>query len=191
MPELPFQTPTEFVALALTLIAGWLLGLASAPGGRKWKQLYQDEEVAHAGYRHQAETDLREANQRIRELESERERLQKSLDEAQAAPPSAPAASADAVSETDSEPGAGWRGWFGWGRDNLARIKGIDEAREQRLNELGIKTYREIEKMTADDEAALEQRLEVEKGTIADQEWREQAAMLRAGNDDEHGQRYG
>ncbi|MEZ0243312.1 MAG: hypothetical protein ACAH11_08045, partial [Sphingomonas sp.] len=86
--------------------------------------------------------------------------------------------------------GGGWRGWFGWGRDNLARIRGIDEARQKRLNELGIKTYREIEKMTPDDEAALEQRLEMEKGAIAKEEWREQAALLRAGNEDEHAKRF-
>ena len=86
--------------------------------------------------------------------------------------------------------GAGWRGWFGWGRDNLSRIRGIDEARERRLNELGIKTYREIEKMTADDEASLEARLEMEKGTIANEQWREQAALLRAGNEDEHAKKF-
>lgn len=187
MQDLPFQTPTEFVALALTLIAGWFFGLASAPGGRKWKERYQDEEVASAAYRHQAETDLKEANRRIRELEQERDALRADLDRAEAAPAEAPAAAAVADS---SEPGAGWRGWFGWGRDNLSRIRGIDEARETRLNELGIKTYREIEKMTADDEAALEARLELPKGEIAKEEWREQAALLRAGNEDEHGRRF-
>jgi len=178
MHDLPFQTPTQWIALALTLIAGWLLGLGSASGGKRWRERFEDEEIEHASYRHQAEIDLKEANRRIRDLEAECEKLKK-------ADP-APAAAAVA-----SEPaGSAWRGWFGWGRDNLSRIKGIDDAREKRLNELGIKTYREIEKMTADDEAALEQRLEMEKGAIAAEQWREQAALLRAGNDDEHQKKF-
>ncbi|MFZ5747267.1 MAG: hypothetical protein ACOY45_06360 [Pseudomonadota bacterium] len=182
MQELPFQTPTQFAALALVLIAGWLIGLASAPGGRKWRERYQDEEVAHAGYRHQAESDLKDANRRIRELEGERDKLKAALEKAETAP--APAATGAATTAADATPaptGGAWRGWFGWGRDNLARIDGIDEAREKRLNELGIKTYREIEKMSADDEAALEQRLSLDAGTIATQKWREQAATLRTG----------
>lgn len=189
MQDLPFQSPTQFTALVLTLIAGWLLGLGSSSGGRKWKALYQDEEIDHSSYRHQAEIDLKEANRRIRDLEAECERLKKAVTAAEAnAATAAVAAPAAAVAVAD--PGAGWRGWFGWGRDNLSRIKGVDAAREKRLNELGIKTYREIEKMTPDDEAALEQRLEMEKGAIATEQWREQAALLRAGNEDEHSKRF-
>lgn len=186
MHDLPFQSPTQFTALVLTLIAGWLLGLGSASGGRKWRDLYEEEAGDLANYRHQAETDLKEANRKIRDLTAECESLKKAATDAQASAAAAPAA---AVAASD-ESGGGWRGWFGWGRDNLSRIKGIDEAREKRLNELGIKTYREIEKMTPDDEAALEQRLDMEKGAIAAGEWREQAALLRAGNEDEHAKRF-
>ena len=179
MQDLPFHTTTQFAALALTLIAGWLLGLASSSGGRRWREAYEDSAGDHAGYRHQAETDLKEANRKIRDLEAECLRLK-----------AAGAAAPVAVAAAGDESGAGWRGWFGWGRDNLARIRGVDEAREKRLNELGIKTYREIEKMTAEDEAALEQRLGMSQGAIASEEWREQAALLRAGNEDEHGKRF-
>lgn len=186
MHDLPFQTPTQFTALVLTLIAGWLLGLGSASGGRKWRDLYEEEAGDLASYRHQAEIDLKEANRKIRELSAECESLRKA---AAVAPVAAVAAPVAAVAASD-EAGGGWRGWFGWGRDNLSRIRGIDEAREKRLNELGIKTYREIEKMTPDDEAALEQRLEMDKGAIATGEWREQAALLRAGNEDEHARRF-
>ena len=189
MHDLPFQTPTQFTALVLTLIAGWLLGLGSSSGGRKWKERYQDEELDHSSYRHQAEIDLKEANRRVRDLEAECERLKKAVTAAEAAAATA-AVAAPAAAAPSEESGAGWRGWFGWGRDNLSRIKGVDAAREKRLNELGIKTYREIEKMTPDDEAALEQRLEMEKGAIAKEEWREQAALLRAGNEDEHSKRF-
>jgi predicted flap endonuclease-1-like 5' DNA nuclease len=184
MLDLPFQTPTQLIALALTLIAGWLLGLGSASGGKRWRERYQDEELDHASYRHQAEVDLKEANRRIRDLEAECDRLKK------AAETTAVAAPLGAAAIAESDAGSGWRGWFGWGRDNLSRIKGIDEAREKRLNELGIKTYREIEKMTADDESALEARLEMEKGSIASEQWREQSALLRAGNEEEHGKKF-
>ena len=71
MQDLPFQTPTQLAALALTLIAGWFLGLASRSGGAKWRARYHDEEIRHAGYRKDAEIELRDAAQRIRELEAE------------------------------------------------------------------------------------------------------------------------
>ncbi|MBQ1500477.1 MAG: hypothetical protein IIZ38_19390 [Sphingomonas sp.] len=167
---LPFETATQFAALGLTLVGGWFLGLASRSGGAKWRERYQDEELEHARYRDEAE-------ERIRALQAELATARRQ------APAPAPV--------VEDAPGAGWRGWFGWGRDNLARIKGIDEAREKRLNELGIKTYREIEKMAPDDEAALEQRLEIAPGTIAGQGWREQAALLRAGNEREHAEKFG
>ncbi|RYY25727.1 MAG: hypothetical protein EOP62_12775 [Sphingomonadales bacterium] len=168
--DLPYQTLTQFAGLGLTLLAGWFLGLATAPGGGKWRDRFHDVEVEHARYRDEAEADIRAKTKRIRELES--------------------LARAPAVAAAAAEPGTGWRGWFGWGRDNLVRIRGIDEPREKRLNELGIKTYREIEKMTAEDESALEQRLGLATGTIGNEGWREQAALLGAGNEDEHSKRF-
>ncbi|MBN8848122.1 MULTISPECIES: hypothetical protein [unclassified Sphingomonas] len=65
---MPFTTPTQYLALALALIAGWLLGLASHPGGRKWRDRYIAERDAHAATRN-------EADARIRELEAENARL--------------------------------------------------------------------------------------------------------------------
>lgn len=167
---LPFETGTQLAALGLTLVGGWFLGLASRSGGAKWRERYQDEELEHARYRDEAESRIRGLERELKDLRGQ---------------PPAPAAPAD------DAPGSAWRGWFGWGRDNLARINGVDEARERRLNELGIKTYREIEKLAPADEAALEQRLEVPAGTIGEQGWREQAALLRAGNEREHAERFG
>ncbi|WP_082449498.1 hypothetical protein [Sphingomonas sp. Leaf231] len=43
-----FNTTTQYIALAVALIAGWLFGLASHPGGRKWKTRYAAERDAHA-----------------------------------------------------------------------------------------------------------------------------------------------
>lgn len=43
-----FTTTTQYIALAVALVAGWLFGLASHPGGRKWKDRYVTERDAHA-----------------------------------------------------------------------------------------------------------------------------------------------
>src|SRR4051812_21853429 len=116
MHGLPFDTATQFLALALTLFAGWLFGLASRGGGGKWRERYQDEELRHRSLRNRVETEQGENLRRIRELEAEAARLRGRTVEG----------------VTAGEPG--WRGWFGWGRDNLARIRGVDTGREQQLN---------------------------------------------------------
>lgn len=59
-----FTTSTQYVALAIALIAGWLFGLASHPGGRKWKTRYIAERDAHAA-----------TNKRVAELERDHGRL--------------------------------------------------------------------------------------------------------------------
>ena len=41
-----FHTPTQFAVLALLLVAGWFFGLASHPGGRKWRTRYEEEREA-------------------------------------------------------------------------------------------------------------------------------------------------
>ncbi len=90
-----FTTPTQFIVLALALVGGWLLGLASHPGGRKWRERYAAERDAHAVTRRDAEAKLAEsnrlttdarrgtddrliqANTRVAELERENARLAK------------------------------------------------------------------------------------------------------------------
>ena len=59
-----FTTPTQYIALAVALVAGWLFGLASHPGGRKWKARYVAERDAHAV-----------TTKRVSELERENDRL--------------------------------------------------------------------------------------------------------------------
>lgn len=98
MHDLPFQTITQLAGLGLTLIAGWFLGLASHGGGRKWRARLEEAETENAGYRDRAESDLREAARRIRDLEAENTRLK-------AAPPApvatpAPAAEPEGHSTT-------------------------------------------------------------------------------------------
>jgi hypothetical protein len=64
-----FSTPTQFAVLVLVLIAGWLLGLASHPGGRKWKDRYAAEREAHAATRRDADTRIAAADARVTEAE--------------------------------------------------------------------------------------------------------------------------
>ena len=66
-----FSTPTQWLALAVALIAGWLFGLASHPGGRKWKQRYADERDVHSRNRKDFDSRLAERDARIKELERE------------------------------------------------------------------------------------------------------------------------
>ncbi|WP_052507690.1 hypothetical protein [Sphingomonas hengshuiensis] len=75
MHQLPFETLTQFVALGLTLVGGWFLGMASHSGGAKWRERYQDEALDHAGYRDRAEQELRDAHRKIKALEAENARL--------------------------------------------------------------------------------------------------------------------
>lgn len=176
-----FQTPTQFAVLAIVLFAGWLFGLASSSGGKKWKQRFRDEEAAHKAYRAEVANDVKTRDAHLREVEAERDRLAKDRTTATTATATAGAASGTSHGS----------GFFGWGRDNLSRIRGIDPDFESALGARGIKTYRAIEQLTEADERALEDDLRLRPGTIDAEHWREQAAMLRDGRDDDHRGRWG
>ena len=106
-----FTTTTQWVALAVALVAGWLFGLASHPGGRRWKQRYADEREAHAAYRRDQDARIAELTTRARELERENARL------ARAAPVTASTIAPHAHAATAARPaypaGTG-NGWFNW-----------------------------------------------------------------------------
>lgn len=57
-----FTTPTQWIAVAVALVAGWLLGLASHPGGKKWKTRYVVERDTHATTRRDLEARLAAAD---------------------------------------------------------------------------------------------------------------------------------
>ena len=156
-----------------------LLGLASSSGGKKWKQRFRDEEAAHKAYRAEVATDLKTREAKLREVEAERDRLTKER------------GTATAVTATAAAGASHSSGFFGWGRDNLSRIRGIDPDLETALGQRGIKTYRAIENLSEADERALEDDLRLRPGTIDTERWREQAAMLREGHDDAHHSRWG
>ena len=83
-----FSTPTQFAALGLLFIAGWLFGLASHPGGKKWKARYHAERDAHAAAKKDASARATAAEARAVEAEHENARLVKA---AAAAPVATPA----------------------------------------------------------------------------------------------------
>ncbi|TXC69835.1 hypothetical protein FSB78_01830 [Sphingomonas ginsenosidivorax] len=72
-----FSTPTQFAVLALLFIAGWLFGLASHPGGRKWKTRYLAERDAHVLARKDRDGRITASDARVAELERENARLVK------------------------------------------------------------------------------------------------------------------
>ena len=61
-------TANQWAILFLVLVLGWLLGMMSRSGGRKWRRATRDERRA----RESAEARLAKANMRISELEGER-----------------------------------------------------------------------------------------------------------------------
>ena len=65
----------------------------------------------------------------------------------------------------------------------LTRIRGIDAGLAARLADVGVRTPEDIEKLSAEDEMALEKRLSLSTGQIALEQWRLQAALLGSGDD--------
>lgn len=283
-----FSTPSHFAVLGLLAFGFWLIGFAMHPGGRKWRDLYEQEAADFSAYRTDADDRLRAANRRLAELERDHAALERQREEAAAlavaqAPQPAPAPAAEpvttvpvlveppaaepvaaepaiapvaepaviaaepvavavepaaeivetapAIAATPVEPVADIvaapvadapmpiaaptptpafapeaatvesiapvppeqkKAWFGAaGYNDLTQVRGIDGVLSTRLFGLGVTRFADIEKLSAEDEMALEQRLNVPAGFIAREQWREQAALLRAGNTAEHSARFG
>jgi predicted flap endonuclease-1-like 5' DNA nuclease len=155
-------TANQWAILALVLVLGWLLGLLSRPSNVRWKRAVADERVARA----EAEQRLAVANTRIVELE-------------RTAHPVVPG--------TAAAVGAAAAGR----REDLSLIRGVGRDRETRLNEYGIHNYRDLEGMGDRDAADAEARMGLPAGTIAREQWREQAATLRNEGLDAHRTRWG
>lgn len=117
-----FSTPTQWLAVAVALIAGWLFGLASHPGGRKWKQRYADERDVHSRNRKDFDSRLAERDARIKELERENARLASATPVATSAPVATPTrvaapapASRGTVAQSAARPAGATRArWFDW-----------------------------------------------------------------------------
>ncbi|WP_136161943.1 hypothetical protein [Sphingomonas flavalba] len=159
-------TSDEWVYVTFLLLLAFVVGLLVRGGSGKWKRALAREREAHAALRADHEARIAAANARIAELERQ----------LPGADPLAGGAIAAAAA----------------GRhDDLTLIRGIDRDGEARLNAAGIHGYRAIEALSAEEEAALEGRLGFAPGRIANEQWREQAALLRAGKIDEVRARYG
>lgn len=247
-----FSTPSQFVVLGLTFFIGLIFAFVIHPGGRKWKNLYQEEVEENAAYRNDADNEIRAAKRRIAELERDNAALQAERAEpaavvepapvveaapvvvepapavveaapvAEAAPAPvaeaapvieavpvavvehapvieaapvaeivepAPVAEVVAAPAPAAAPDKAWLGAAGY--NDLTQIRGIDSVLNNRLFGLGVTRFADIEKLSAEDEIALEQRLNVPAGFIAREQWRDQAALLRAGNVAEHSARFG
>ena len=177
-----FQTPTQYAVLVLLLIAGWFFGLASHPGGRKWKLRYQEERDARVADRKEADAQRAADAEHIAELERRNDQLQADLRAANVAVP------ASRLPEDAPRRGA----WLGAGGANdLARIRGIDAPLAAQLNTAGITSYGDIERLSDGEAADLERRLGLRDGTVARDEWREQARLLAAGREEDWRGRYG
>ncbi len=104
------MTITLAAVLGLVLVGGWLLGLASSSGGRKWKERYATEREAHAAYRRDADQRIAAADARTTELEREHARLAKAAPVT--ASTTAPRATTAAAAARPAYPVGERRGWF-------------------------------------------------------------------------------
>lgn len=111
-----FTTPTQWLAVAIALVAGWLFGLASHPGGRKWKVRYADERDIHGKNRKEFDARLAERDKRIKELERENAQLAKARPVMAPAPArTAPEAVYAPGADTVARPAGTTRArWFDW-----------------------------------------------------------------------------
>lgn len=182
-------SPNQWAILALVFVLGWLLGLLTLAGGRKWRGAFNEERAARVAA--EAEADRRSA--RIAELEGERDR-RLALEHERDSHVARAAATDDRVVQLDrgrpavspatpAPPAAAAEPSH---RDDLARIFGVGRGGEIKLNELGIYRYGDIVALSPAEEAELESRMGLAPATIADERWREQAEMLRDGRLDEH-----
>jgi cell division protein FtsB len=114
-----FSTPTQWVVLVLLLVAGWLFGLASHPGGGKWKARYLAERDAHAANRKQADARIAEVrsgeSQALTDLKAQNAELERENARLRSAAPVTAATIAPRAAARPAYPAGERRGWFDWG----------------------------------------------------------------------------
>lgn len=185
---MPDFTTNQWVVLALVLILGWLLGLYTMSGGRKWRRGFEQERTARIA----ADAERDRLSARLADLEGERDRriaLEQERDRyVDRAAPDDRAARLDDDRRATNPAGVGgtMSGATSGQRDDLSLIFGVGRGGEIKLNELGIHRYAEIIALSRSEQADLEDRMGIAPGTIDDERWQEQAAMLRKGQFDEH-----
>jgi predicted flap endonuclease-1-like 5' DNA nuclease len=156
-------TLNEIALLGVALLIGLLIGAMLSSGG-KYKRLWREEQAAHRATMRDRDARIAAANERVAELERNRGPIG----------PGTAAAVAGAVH----------------GRDELTRIRTVTAQDEIALNEAGYHRFNQIASISDEQEAAVEGRLGLRPGTIARDEWREQARLLAERNDGEHARIY-
>ena len=185
MPE--FNT-NQWIVLALVLILGWFLGLFTLAGGRKWRKAFEIERNARIA----ADAENERLSAQITDLESERER-RIALEQERDGHLARATASNERIVELEKhrpainpDTSGSIAAAASGGRDDLSPILGVGRSGEIKLNELGIHRFKDIITMSLNEEAALEGRMGLAPGSIAEERWRDQAEMLRKGKFDDH-----
>ena len=188
-----FTTFPQVLALLVLFVAGLFVGLGLHPGGAKWKKRFKDESDNYAAFRRVADKAQRESSHRIGELEGElatlRDRGPATTEAGPVAPTPVPVVAVDPAVVVAPGALAAEPKTAASNRD-LSRIRSIDPVLKTRLFSLGVTEFSDIENLTAEDEMALEQRLGVPAGYITREQWREQAHLLRTGQDAEQAERF-
>ncbi|ABQ71200.1 hypothetical protein [Rhizorhabdus wittichii] len=185
-------TTNQWVIIALVFILGWLFGLFTLSGNRRWKPDFERERTLRIA----AEEQNDRLSAKLTELEGERDRRSE-LEREREHHAARAAAASERIAELEKRrpainaDTAGTIAAAASGqRDDLARIFGVGRGGEIRLNELGIHRYADIVALSPTEEAELEGRMGIAPGAIADERWREQAEILRKGDVDEHARRF-
>ncbi|MGC6328748.1 hypothetical protein [Rhizorhabdus sp. FW153] len=189
---MPAFTTNQWIIVALVLLLGWLLGLLTLSGSRKWKKAFQNERAARVT----ADGEVVRLSNEVERLSAERDQ-RLAVEKERDALLARSAAANERIAELEKySPAIGSRtagtiaAAASGKRDDLARIYGVGRNGEVRLNELGLHRYVDVIQMSPNDEASLEGWLGMAPGTIAEERWREQADMLRRGEFDEHARRF-
>ncbi|WP_022684006.1 hypothetical protein [Sphingobium bisphenolivorans] len=163
-------TLNNIVLLGVALLIGLVLGLMLSGRG-KYKRLWRDEQMAHQQAVQERDARLKDREAR---LNTASERLVELERQAHRTGPGTVAGLAGA----------------GHPRDDLSRIRGITSQEEAHLHEAGYHSYAQLAGLSREEEASLEAKLGLKPGVIADEQWREQAALLNDRKDDEHRRLY-
>ncbi|MET0248909.1 MAG: hypothetical protein ABW164_04190 [Sphingobium sp.] len=154
----------QIALIVVLFVIGLLLG-GMMSGRGKYKRLWRDEQAAHRTMVKDRDARLSAANERIAELERQRNDGPIGVGTG--------AAVAGAVH----------------GRDELTQIRGVTSQEEIVLNEAGYHRFGQIARMSDEQQATLEGRLGLRPGTITRDEWREQARALDSGRSGEQARR--
>lgn len=202
-----FSTPLQLLVLCAVAVFAWLLGFATNPTTVNRTAAIRRLTREFTSFRAQAQGHLNNLARHTKALEDGHRDLTDRLKATEAKlagavspqPEPVEPVESDARPEEDAPAPTGTpiapepaSGWLGSGRrDDLTRIDGIDTDIDARLYDLDITRFEDIEKLSDQDEMALELRLELPAGYTTARQWRVQAALLREGKVEEFATRFG